>query len=264
MNTVGIIGLGTIGTAIADGLQRVRPEMEVFGTRRLETLPRPFITPCAGNVELVRKTYTVVLCVKPQQVANVLEQIGPALEPQHVIISACAGSTLEALHEALPQTNNIARAMPNIACEINEGITGICFSQRWQRDNRDDIVQLFEALGRTVILEERHFDSVTAVSGCGPAYACVIIEALTDAGVKQGLPRDAARLLVAQTLLGSATMVLASEKHPAQIRDRVATPGGCTIDALTALEDGKLRSALISAVATAAAKSAALSNGAKA
>jgi pyrroline-5-carboxylate reductase len=202
-----------------------------------------------------------VLCVKPQQVRGVLEEIRSEISPEHVLISTCAGVSIDALQGGVPQTRNIARAMPNIACEINQGVTAICFSAKWERDDREDVVRLFDAIGKTVILDERHFDSVTAVSGCGPAYACVIIEALTDAGVKQGLPRDAARVLVAQTLVGSALMVLTSEKHPAQIRDRVTTPGGCTIDALTALEDGKLRSTLISAVGMAASKSSTLANG---
>lgn len=261
MNSIGIIGLGTIGTAIAQGLHKARPELEILATRRSPGDSPAFVTFCRDNRELVKRASFVLLCVKPQQARNILKEIQPELRAGHVLVSTCAGVTMDAISEIIPNSPNVARAMPNVPCELNQGVTALAFSAHWQSESRDDVVQLFESLGKALVVEERHFDAVTAVSGCGPAYVCVIIEALTDAGVKQGLPRDAARVLVAQTLLGSSKLVLESDRHPAEIRDRVTTPGGCTIDALTALEDGKVRHALISAVVTAAAKSSALANG---
>lgn len=258
MNSIGIIGLGTLGTALARGWHRVRPDLQIFATTRSTPLP-PFVTPCASNTELASRTGTILVCVKPQQAAGVLEEIAPAVSPEHQVISTCTGVSLDALGSGLPSSRLIARAMPNIACEFNEGVTAVAFEPAWSTEQREELLQMFGLLGDTVALDERHFDAVTALSGCGPAYVCVIAEALSDAGVKAGLPRDVARRMAVQTLLGSTVLLRSVDEHPAAIRDRVTTPGGCTIDALTQLEEGRLRATLIAAVTTAAAKSAALS-----
>jgi pyrroline-5-carboxylate reductase len=257
MNSIGIIGLGTLGNAIARGLHRVLPELEIFATTRARALPS-FVTACASNAQLASKTQTVLLCVKPKQAPAVLHEIAPVVTPEHRLISTCTGVAIEALREALPPAH-VARAMPNIACEFNEGITAVAFADDWPADTRDDVLRVFVALGETIAIEEEHFDAVTAISGCGPAYVCVIVEALSDAGVKAGLPREVAGMLAVQTLLGSTVLLRNVDEHPAAIRDRVTTPGGCTIDALTQLEEGRFRATLINAVTTAAAKSAALS-----
>lgn len=259
MNDIGIIGLGTLGNALARGLHRVLPELKIFATTRGGSQLPSFVTACASNTELVRSTQTVLLCVKPQQAKAILAEIAPALGAQHHVISACAAVSLDVLTQALPSVEHVARAMPNIACEFNEGITGIAFGPNWDAPARDRVLRLFSSLGEAIALEERHFDAVTAISGCGPAYVCVIIEALSDAGVKAGLPREAARMMSVQMLLGSSLLIRNLDEHPAAIRDRVTTPGGCTIDALTELEEGRLRATLIAAVTTAAAKSATLS-----
>ncbi|MGZ3508642.1 MAG: pyrroline-5-carboxylate reductase [Vulcanimicrobiaceae bacterium] len=258
MTTIGIIGLGTIGTAIADGLHQALPDMKILGTRRRREGMPSFVEPCEDNRELVRRARVVLLCVKPQQLPAIADEVRPELTPDHLLISTSAGVTLAHLARHTGSSVKIARAMPNIPCQVREGITALSFSNAWSDEQRESVVTLFEAIGKTVIVDEQLFDAVTALSGCGPAYVYVIIEALSDAGVKQGLPRDVARLLAAQTLLGSARLVLTSHLHPAELRDRVTTPAGCTIDALTRLEDGGLRSTLISAVAAAAERSAAL------
>lgn len=235
------------------------PELEIFATTRGSSALPGFVTRCASNTELVRSTNTVLLCVKPAQAKAILAEIAPALDPEHQVISACAAVSLDVLAEALPNVERVARAMPNIACEFNEGITGVAFGSNWDAGAREGVLRLFFSLGEAIELDERHFDAVTAISGCGPAYVCVITEALSDAGVKAGLPRDVARMMAVQMLLGSTLLIRNLGEHPAAIRDRVATPGGCTIDALTQLEEGRLRATLIAAVTTAAAKSAALS-----
>ncbi len=259
MNTIGIIGLGTLGNALARGLHRVQPGLQILATTRGTSRLPDFVTPCASNTALVSAASTVILCVKPTQARGVLEEIAPAVTAEHAVISTCAAFSLEALGAALTTTNRIARAMPNIACEFNEGVTAIAFAQTWAQEKRKSIMLLFASLGDALELEERHFDAVTALSGCGPAYVCVITEALSDAGVKAGLPRDVARRMAVQTLLGSTVLLRSVDEHPAAIRDRVTTLGGCTIDALTQLEEGRFRATLIAAVTTAAAKSAALS-----
>lgn len=258
MTTIGIIGLGTIGTAIADGLHQAFPQMQILGTRRRPEGMPSYVEPCEGNRELVRRAHLVLICVKPQQLPAIADEIRPELTADHLLVSTSAGVSLSNLAHHTGSAAKIARAMPNIPVQVGEGITALCFANEWSDAQRTSVVELFDAIGKTVIVEEQHFDAVTALSGCGPAYVYVIIEALSDAGVKQGLPRDIARLLAAQTLLGSARLVLTSHLHPAELRDRVTTPAGCTIDALTRLEDGKLRSTLISAVAAAAERSAAL------
>ena len=258
MTTIGIIGLGTIGTAIADGLHQALPELKILGTRRRREGIPSYVEQCAENRELVARAQVILICVKPQQLPAIADEIRPELTREHLLVSTSAGVSLANLARHTGSAAKIARAMPNIPCQVREGITALCFSNEWSDDQRASIVELFDAIGKTVVVEEQHFDAVTALSGCGPAYVYVIIEALSDAGVKQGLPRDVARLLAAQTLLGSARLVLTSHVHPAELRDRVTTPAGCTIDALTRLEDGKLRSTLISAVSAAAERSAAL------
>jgi pyrroline-5-carboxylate reductase len=258
MNSIGIIGFGTLGGALARGFHRVLPNIEIFATKRSGELP-PFVTRCASSAEVVSRTATVLLCVKPQQAWTVLAEIAPSLTPAHQLISTCAALPLASLRSAVPQGVRVVRAMPNIACQFNEGITGVAFDEGAAEADRTAVLTLFAALGEVVGVDEAGFDAVTAIGGCGPAYVCVIIEALSDAGVKAGLRRDVSRKLALQTVLGSATMLRALDEHPAVIRDRVATPGGCTIDALVQLEEGRLRTTLINAVTAAAAKSAALS-----
>lgn len=259
MNDIGIIGLGTLGHALARGLNRALPELKIFATTRGGSALPSFVTRCASNEELVRSTNTVLLCVKPKQAKGVLAEIAPALGAEHELISACTAVSLETLAQATPGVQRIARAMPNIACEFNEGITALAFGSGWTEAAHERILRLFSTLGETIAIEEQHFDAVTAISGCGPAYVCVITEALSDAGVKAGLPREVARRMAVQMLLGSTLLIRNLNEHPAAIRDRVTTPGGCTIDALTKLEEGRFRATLIAAVTTAAAKSAALS-----
>ena len=246
METIGIIGFGTIGGAIARGLARSRADLQVFATRK------------NSIKEILARARTIIICVKPQQMRAVLAEMGPALRADHIIVSTAAGVSLEKIVGQLAQPAIVARAMPNISCELGQGMSALAFASGCSDEARRVVAHIFDLLGKTIELEERHFDAVTAISGCGPAYVCVIIEALTDGGVKQGLPRDAARLLVVQTLLGSAQLVLDSKEHPAAIRDRVTTPGGCTIDALAELEAGRLRNTLISAVASATRKSVGL------
>jgi pyrroline-5-carboxylate reductase len=151
--------------------------------------------------------------------------------------------------------------MPNMPCRICAGMTVLAAGPGATPEHVALAESLFDTLGRTATIDERLMDAATGISGCGPAYAYVIVEALSDAGVKLGLPRNVARLLAAQTLLGSAKMVLESDVHPAALKDEVTTPAGCTTDALMELEDGKLRHTLLRAAVAAAKRSASLAAG---
>jgi pyrroline-5-carboxylate reductase len=151
--------------------------------------------------------------------------------------------------------------MPNTPCLLREGMTAICGGSRATREHLKLAEAVFGAMGRTLILDERHFDAVTGLSGSGPAFMYVVLEALAEGGVKVGLPRETATELVAQTMLGSARMVLETREHPAKLKDVVTTPAGCTIDGLLELEEGGLRVALIKAVVKATARAAQLVHG---
>ncbi len=190
----------------------------------------------------------ILLCVKPQTVKTVLEEIRPQLNPQKLIISIAAAIPTGLIEKVAALEIPVVRTMPNTACSIGFGMAGIC-PGRFAREEHLDIARsIFNTFGRSVVVEENLMDAVTGLSGCGPAYVYIIIESLAEAGVKCGLPRDIATELAAQTVLGSARMVLETGHHPALLKDAVTTPAGCTIDGILELEEGKLRVTLIKAV----------------
>ena len=198
----------------------------------------------------------VLLAVKPHTVRQVCEEIAPVVGEDTLVISAAASVPTEYIEEILGKVP-VVRAMPNTPAVIGCGMTGIC-SGRFARPEHVELTQrLFDAVGRTVILDEKHMDAVTGLSASGPAFVYVILESFAEAGVKVGLPREVATLLASQTTLGAASMVLESGSHPALLKDEVTTPAGCTIDGILELEEGKTRVTLIKAVvkATERAKS---------
>ena len=194
-------------------------------------------------------TDIVVLAVKPAQIAGALERLVAAdLRPQTLVVSVAAGVSIAKLEAVLPAGNPVIRAMPNTPCFVGEGMTALSPGTHASPEHLESVRRLFAAVGRCITIEERHLNAVMPISGSGPAYVYLIIEALSDAGVRVGLPRDVAMTLVTQTVLGAAAMVGASDRHPAALRDDVTTPAGCTIGALLVLEDGKIRSVLARAV----------------
>ncbi|KAF9166191.1 delta 1-pyrroline-5-carboxylate reductase [Actinomortierella ambigua] len=199
----------------------------------------------AGNVKGVSQSDVVLLCTKPQIAKAVLSAPGiqEALAGK-VVISICAGVTIEQLKLWTTPTTTIIRAMPNTPCKIREGMTVISCGPNTDEQSMKFTARIFSTLGRCRILDEKHLDAVTALAGSGPAFACVMLEALADGGVMMGLPRDVATELAAQVLQGAARMVLTTGAHPAAIKDSVTTPGGCTIAGLLTMEDGKIRSTL--------------------
>jgi pyrroline-5-carboxylate reductase len=204
------------------------------------------------NGEAVEGADIVFLCVKPQVVTEVLREIRPQISAKQLLISVAASVSTSEIEEALGANVPVIRAMPNTPCALGAGMTALCKGQFAKAPQVELARSLFDVVGRTVVVDEKHMDAVTALSASGPAYIYIILESLAEAGVKVGLPRDVATLLAAQTVMGAAKVVLETGDHPALLKDAVTTPAGCTIDGILELEEGKLRVTLIKAVVKAA------------
>ncbi|KAF8911081.1 pyrroline-5-carboxylate reductase [Gymnopilus junonius] len=218
------------------------------------------------NLDAVKTADVVILCCKPQLAHIVLSEPGikEALDGK-LLISILAGVTMHQLTNWVLPTTRVVRAMPNTPCKIREGMTVVSnlLASEYAESDRAVILKIFSSIGRCRFLEEKHFDACTALSGSGPAFACIFMEAMADGGVMMGLPRAEALELAAQTLQGAARMVLQSGTHPAQIKDSVTTPGGCTIAGLLALEDGKVRSTIARSIQIATERASELGQPAK-
>jgi pyrroline-5-carboxylate reductase len=200
------------------------------------------------NRAAVEKADLILLGVKPFQIPDLVAQIRPALTPQKTIVSFAASVKTAAIEEAVGMEIAVIRAMPNTPSALGAGIAGLCRG-KYVSDTQMELAQrIFETVGRTVTVDEKHMDAVTGLSASGPAFIYIILESLAEAGVKVGLPRDTATLLAAQTTFGAAKMVLDTGYHPALLKDAVTTPAGCTIDGILELEEGGLRVTLIKAV----------------
>jgi pyrroline-5-carboxylate reductase len=200
------------------------------------------------NLAAVREADLILIGVKPFQVPDIIAEIKPALTPAKTLISFAASVKTSSIEEASGIEIPVVRAMPNTPSALGAGAAALCRG-RFVSDKTMELAQrIFETVGRTVIVDEKHMDAVTGLSGSGPAYIYIIIEALAEAGVKVGLPRDTATQLAAQTAYGAAKMVLENGYHPALLKDAVTTPAGCTIDGILELEEGGLRVTLIKAV----------------
>ena len=206
------------------------------------------------NAPAVEWADVVVLAVKPQVLPQVLSEIGTWVEGK-LVISIAAGVSIAWIRQRAPHMRGIVRAMPNVPALVREGVTAIAIEPGVQEADVALTRTLFEAVGRVVSVEERLMDAVTGLSGSGPAYIFVAIEALADGGVKMGLPRQTAELLAAQTVLGAAKLVLEKGEHPARLKDQAASPGGTTIAGLHRLEAGSIRATLIAAVEAATKRS---------
>jgi pyrroline-5-carboxylate reductase len=200
------------------------------------------------NRAAVEKADLILLGVKPFQVPDLIAEIRPALTPGKTIVSFAASVKTAAIEEAAGMEIAVIRAMPNTPSALGAGVAGLCRG-KYVSDRQMELAQrIFETVGRTVTVDEKHMDAVTGLSASGPAFIYIILESLAEAGVKVGLPRDIATLLAAQTTFGAAKMVLDTGYHPALLKDAVTTPAGCTIDGILELEEGGLRVTLIKAV----------------
>jgi pyrroline-5-carboxylate reductase len=204
------------------------------------------------NAAAARGADIILVGVKPQAVQSVMDDIRAQLRPEQLIISVAASVPTSAIENASGAAIPVVRAMPNTPCAIGHGMTALCKGKHAGPQHLEIACELFNVVGRTVVVDEKHMDAVTGLSASGPAYIYIILESLAEAGVKVGLPRDIATLLAAQTALGAAGVVLETGDHPALLKDAVTTPAGCTIDGIMELEEGKLRVTLIKAVVKAA------------
>jgi pyrroline-5-carboxylate reductase len=214
-----------------------------------------------NNVQAVKGADIIVIAVKPQVVEDVVREISGHVTAKQIIVSVAASVPTAMIEKNLPADVPVIRAMPNTPCLLGSGMTAICKGKHASADDVALATHMFEAVGRTVVVDEKHMDAVTALSASGPAYIYIILESLAEGGVKVGLPRDIATLLAAQTALGAARVVLETGDHPALLKDAVTTPAGCTIDAIMELEEGKLRVTLIKAVVKAAQRAKELAFG---
>ncbi|MBM4087791.1 MAG: pyrroline-5-carboxylate reductase [Planctomycetes bacterium] len=217
----------------------------------------------ASNADVVRQSDVVVLAVKPNVVAAVLGEVKDLVTAKHLVVSIAAGVPLKALEAALPTGSRVVRVMPNTPCLVGAGASVFALGRHATPADAKLVSSLLGAVGLAFQMDEKHLDAVTGLSGSGPAYVYLVIEALSDGGVKMGLPRDVATKLAAQTVFGAARMVLDTGQHPGQLKDMVASPGGTTIEGLHALERGGLRTSLMDAVEAATVKSKKLGETAK-
>lgn len=261
--TIGFIGTGNMGEALISGVLgsgSSEPERIVCSDVRNERLDelkaRHGIRISADNSVVAGQADIIVYAVKPQILHRVFQETLPALNGTKLIISIAAGVPLASLAALSPEPLRLVRAMPNICVAVKAGATAIASDGGATIDDLNTAAAIFNAVGRCVILQGEHLlDAVTGLSGSGPAYVFMVMDALADAGVKVGLTRHDALLLAAQTLLGAAQMHLLTQTHPGQLKDQVTSPGGTTIAGLHALEKGGLRGILINAVEAAAARS---------
>lgn len=250
-----VLGAGKIGSLLvrsflAQGLVTAeRLRATVRRPERAQVLGRELaVAVSTDNVAATRDADVVLLCVKPQTVTGVLAAIRPELGPGKLVISVAASVSTDYIEQHVGAGVPVVRVMPNTPCAVGSGMTGLCAGRSAQPAHLETARALFQAVGRTVVVEERLMDAVTGLSASGPAFLYVVLESLIDGGLKVGLPRDVATLLAAQTMLGAARMALETGDHPALLKDAVTTPAGCTIDGILELEEGKLRVTLIKAV----------------
>ncbi len=257
-----IVGMGKMGEAVAQGLMQsdLGKHFVIAGTTRTEESAQEVrdhlkIECTTDNSDAFKFSDIILLAVKPHQVEKILRANQEFIRKDQLIISICAAISTEQLSTWSGGKAAIIRTMPNTPCLIKSGVTAICAGPHAEKSHMKLAESIFGELGLVTTLEESLFDGVTGLSGCGPAYMYLIIEALSEAGVKVGISRRQATVLAAQTMLGAAKMVLDREEHPAALKDEVTTPAGCTIDGLMALEEGKLRVTLIKAVLAATKRS---------
>ena len=269
-HTIGFIGAGNMAEALIRGLVRgghvpaARIAASAPRRERLDELKAAYgIDVTSDNREIAKRSGLIVLSIKPQIMDKVLREIGDQVAPGTLVVSIAAGVDTETIEEALAEGVRVIRAMPNTPALVGAGATAISPGKHAGEADLAAAKALFDAVGITVQLDETHLDAVTGLSGSGPAYIFLILEALADAGVKVGLSRRNAQRLAAQTVMGSAKLLLDTDEHPGKLKDMVTSPGGTAIAGLHTLEAGGLRTTLINAVETATKRARELGRGGK-
>lgn len=259
---IGFIGLGNMATAMIGGIigKGIAAPEDVFGSNRSESggerAKLSFgITLCANNSEVAEKAELLVLSVKPQFYEEVIREIRENVSENQIIISIAPGKSMEWIQEKFGKTLKIVRCMPNTPALIGEGCTGICANELVEEEEKDKILSIMSGFGKASFVPEGLMDAVVGVSGSSPAYVFMFIEAMGDAAVAAGMPRKQAYEFAAQSVYGSAKMMLETGKHPAELKDMVSSPGGTTIQAVRVLEEKGFRSAVMEAMAACIEKS---------
>ena len=261
MTTVLIVGIGNMGAALARGIaKKNKYDLHLFDTHtsRVKDIANELGVTAHITLPTQQKFEIVILCIKPQDLLEVGTWVTKCLTETSLVISILAGQSIAGVRKASSHAGGVVRAMPNIAATVHQAATAISLCEKCSEKHHQSARDIFSCIGTVVEVKEYLLDAVTGLSGSGPAYIFMIIEALIDGGVKMGLTRGVSHELVVQTLLGAATMVKTSNIHPAILKDQVTTPGGTTIHAIHALESKGLRSILIDAVQTATEQSKAL------
>ena len=263
MTTLAVVGVGVMGETVVAGLLRAgwaAQDLTVtdrYAPRLAEVGERHGVATAELDAA-VASADTIIVVVKPQDAAAVWAQLGAAMRPGALVVSLCAGLTTAQIEKALPGGTPVVRVMPNTPAQVGEGMAAISAGSSATQAHLDQVAGLMDALGKSVVVPEKHQDAVTAVSGSGPAYVFLVVEAMIDGGVLLGLPRDVATELAVQTVLGSAKLLAESGERPAVLRERVTSPGGTTAAALRKLEDCGLRAAFLAAMTAASDRSAEL------
>jgi pyrroline-5-carboxylate reductase len=263
--TVAIIGAGVMGETLLSGLIRGgrAPDDRMVGEKRPERaaeLREKYGVTVVANTEAAAAE-TVVLVVKPQDMADVLTEIAPHLRPGQLLVSLAAGIPTRAIEKHIPDGVAVVRVMPNTPALVDEGMAAISAGTHCDDDHLATAEALLSTTGRVVRVPEKQQDAVTAISGSGPAYLFFVVEAMIEAGVHLGLPRTTATELVVQTVVGSAKLLRETGTHPTVLREQVTSPGGTTAAAIRELEDHKVRAAFITAMEAARDRSVTLAEG---
>ncbi|HVD81989.1 MAG TPA: pyrroline-5-carboxylate reductase [Propionibacteriaceae bacterium] len=248
-----ILGAGVMGETVLSGLLRAgwHADQIVATDRRLERqleLTTRYGIKMLENTEAVAEAETVILVVKPQDMSDLLMEIAESIKPGTLVVSLAAGIDTTFIESRLPEGVAVVRVMPNTPAQVDEGMAAISPGSHSTQDHLDRVTEILSATGRVITVPERYQDAVTAISGTGPAYLFFVVEAMIEAGVHLGLPRDTATELVVQTMLGSAKLLRETGEHPTVLRERVTSPGGTTAAAVRELEDHKVRAAFLRAM----------------
>lgn len=259
---IGFVGAGNIAEALIRGLLQTelrRPDQIIASgprTSRLDELRGSFgIATTRDNREVAARADILVLSVKPQILGPVLAEIAEVVRAQTLVLSVAAGVPTSRIEDLLAAERRVIRAMPNTPVVVRAGATAIAAGRHATAEDLEAAKKIFDAVGITVILDESQLDAVTGLSGSGPAYMFLILEALADGGVKVGLSRRTSQLLAAQTVLGSAKLLIETNQHPGLLKDMVTSPGGTAITGLHTLESGGIRTTLMDAVEAATRRS---------
>ena len=265
---IAVLGAGKLGGILLEAFldegltTRDHIAATVAHRQRAESLAAKWqISVSIDNLSAARGADILLLAVKPTQALQLVGEISSVLSPATLLVSVVASVKTAAIEAAAGISLPVVRAMPNTPAAVREGVTALSAGRFCSAAHLEQAERLFRTVGRTVVVDEKHMDAVTGLSGSGPAFLYIIIEALAEAGVNVGLPREVATMLAAQTTLGSAKMVLETGSHPALLKDAVTTPAGCTVDGILELEEGGLRVTLIKAVKRATVRARELAAG---